>query len=69
MSGLSDEESVTSKLHLPGDRTQEEARLEKKGCLKSLRRYRHNVYKEEQQASKQGKADFDSFVEFLQVEH
>lgn len=57
----SDEELDPKMLSLPGDKSPEEARLEKKGCIRTLQVFRCNLYKQESRVNQH----VDGFVELL----
>lgn len=54
----SDDVSDPNMLSLPGEKTPEEARLERKGCFRSLQVFRYNIYQEDID-SKSDSAIFD----------
>ncbi|CRL28296.1 unnamed protein product [Penicillium camemberti] len=58
-----DELSDPKMLSLPGDKTPEEARLEREGCIKNLQVFRYNLYQKESKVD-----DCDGFANLLHHE-
>jgi hypothetical protein len=50
-------------LSLPGDKTPEEARLEREGCIRNLQVFRYNLYQKESKVH-----DYDAFADLLHYE-
>lgn len=59
----SDELSDPKMLSLPGDKTPEEARLEREGCIRNLQVFRYNLYQKESKVD-----DCDAFADLLYYE-
>jgi hypothetical protein len=55
-----DELSDPKMLSLPGDKTPEEARLEREGCIRNLQVFRYNLYQKESEVH-----DWDAFADLL----
>ncbi|KAJ5158056.1 uncharacterized protein N7500_007707 [Penicillium coprophilum] len=58
-----DELSEPKMLSLPGDKTPEEARLEREGCIRNLQVFRYNLYQKESKVH-----DEDAFIDLLYCE-
>ncbi|KAJ5925858.1 hypothetical protein N7454_007368 [Penicillium verhagenii] len=59
-----DELSDPKMLSLPGDKTPEEARLEREGCIRNLQVFRYNLYQKESKVDD----EFDAFADLLHYE-
>ena len=58
-----DELSDPKMLSLPGDKTPEEARLEREGCIRNLQVFRYSLYQKESKVH-----DYDAFADLLHYE-